>query len=357
MSLFRQSNNRIDHQYVEDRISAWIDGNLTPREQRALDQHLATCPDCQWRLDTIRQTVQWTRELPTIPVPRVFTIPVPAQYVPAPRRRWSFVPLLQGATALIALLLVFVVAGDVLLTGLLPAGAPQPALQQEQAAFSVDVTREVQLVETEVMLEVEKEVVVEAEMVVEKLVEQATPEPQPMPLPQAAQIVEEPAPTPAAEEQAGAAMAPPSPTAEGEPMAAMGVERQAKTAAEATSAEELVETTETEAPLEPAADAVATAAGQVPSTAEGAPGQVSEPTPTSLPTAPPPEATAVVVATIVTMDQQAAPPAPQQEQRPARALRQPVVGWVRIAELGLGIALILLVTITAMAMVHRRRIK
>ena len=380
MSLFRQSEDRIDHQYVEDRISAYIDGDLSPREQKVVDQHLVTCPACQWHLDTIRQTVQWTRELPTLPVPRVFTIPVPAQRVPAPRRRRSFVPLLQGATALIALLLVFTVAGDVLLTGTLPVGAPQPMLQQEQAAFSVDVTREVELVETEVVLEAEKEVVVEAEQVVEKVVEkvieQMTSEPLPTPLPPAAQPVEEPAaaaageeqaPAPAAEEPVAAAMVAPSATVGGEVMTTMGVERQARTADEATAealeAEAPPEpsteavTVEPEVPLEPATEALATATEPVLGMAEGAADQVSEPTPAPLPSAPAAEATAVAAATIVTMDQQPAPPVPQQEQRPARALRQPIVGWIRIAELGLGLALILLVTLTVMAMVRRRRVK
>ncbi len=135
----------IEHRYVEERLSAYLDGRLSSQEQRVVEHHLARCPACRWNLRTLRQTVQWTRELPTVPVPRAFTLPVAprARAVPRPRRSW--LPVLQGATALVALLLVVVVAGDLLLLGLLPASAPRPVAMPEQPAAAVQVTQEAAL--------------------------------------------------------------------------------------------------------------------------------------------------------------------------------------------------------------------
>lgn len=134
-----------EHRYVEERLSAYLDGRLSSQEQRVVEHHLARCPACRWNLRTLRQTVQWTRELPMVPVPRAFTLPVAprARAVPSPRRSW--LPVLQGATALVALLLVVVVAGDLLLLGLLPASAPRPVAVPEQPAAAVQVTEEVAL--------------------------------------------------------------------------------------------------------------------------------------------------------------------------------------------------------------------
>ena len=131
MARMPWSSRRTEHEYVDERLSAYLDGELAPQEREVVERHLAACPDCQWNLETLRQTVQWTRQLPTLPVPRVFTIPLPAQPQPAPRWRWSL-PLLQGATALVALLLVFVVAGDLLLGGALPL--PGAAVKEQPAA-------------------------------------------------------------------------------------------------------------------------------------------------------------------------------------------------------------------------------
>lgn len=130
-----------EHDYVEERLSAYLDGVLSAREQRIVDHHLARCPACRWNLRTLRQTVQWTRELSMVPVPRAFTLPTTVRARPAPRPRRSFLPLLQGATVLVALLLVFVVAGDVWLLGLLPASAPRPVAAPEQPAAQVEVSR------------------------------------------------------------------------------------------------------------------------------------------------------------------------------------------------------------------------
>ena len=143
MSWFKSARTT-EHGYFEERISAYLDGELAPREYEAVEHHLETCPECQWQLETLRQTTQWARELPTLTVPRVFTIPVAAEPEPSARRRWNFLPVLQGATALVALLLVFAVAGDLMLGGT-PAGrAPDTAYQQEVASIEMEPTKAVE---------------------------------------------------------------------------------------------------------------------------------------------------------------------------------------------------------------------
>jgi len=111
MRWFRKRNETTEHEYVEERLSAYLDGELSQKEWAVVDRHLAACQSCQWNLATLKQTIQWTREMPAVPVPRVFTIPASAAPARRPRRNWGFVPLLQGATAIVALLLFFVMAG------------------------------------------------------------------------------------------------------------------------------------------------------------------------------------------------------------------------------------------------------
>lgn len=140
MSRFKSAGTT-EHGYFEERLSAYLDGELTLREVEAVEQHLETCPDCQWNLETLGQTIRWTRELPTLTVPRVFTIPVSAEPERRTRRRWSFLPVLQGATALLAVLLVFAVAGDLMFGNLSTGSAPDIALQQEAAPLSMEPTQ------------------------------------------------------------------------------------------------------------------------------------------------------------------------------------------------------------------------
>jgi hypothetical protein len=130
-----------EHQYFEKQLSAYLDGELLPGERAAVEQHLAICPSCRWNLKTLRQTAQWTSELPMVRIPRTFTIPVPAQPAPA-ARKWRLVPVLQGATALVALLLFFVVAGDAMLTGFQPVSMLRPAPQVVAVTATMPVLEE-----------------------------------------------------------------------------------------------------------------------------------------------------------------------------------------------------------------------
>lgn len=167
-----KSARTTEHEYFEERLSAYLDGELAPDEHEAVKHHVVTCAACQWELETLGQTIQWTRELPAITVPRVFTIPVAAQPERLPRRRWNLLPVLQGATALIAVLLVFAVTGDLMFGSLRMGSAPE----QEAAPISTEVTQEVEAAaEAPAAVEApvaEPEVEVEAEkIVVETVVE------------------------------------------------------------------------------------------------------------------------------------------------------------------------------------------
>jgi anti-sigma factor RsiW len=135
MNWLRKKNRQTEHEYSEERLSAYVDGQLTSQERVILDRHLATCQDCRWNLRTLSQTVELTRGLMPVRVPRAFTIPAAAESyrtVRAPHPALGL-PLLRGATALVALLLVFAVAGDFLLGGLMLRPASQPVALMTQA--------------------------------------------------------------------------------------------------------------------------------------------------------------------------------------------------------------------------------
>ncbi len=331
MSWLRKKNEGIDHQYVTDRLSTYLDGELSPQERKAVHQHLDGCQACQWQLDTLRQTVQWTRELPTIPVPRVFTIPPLTQPVPvaAPRRRRSFVPLLQGATALLALLLVFVVASDVMLSSILPAAAPPAAGMPELAPAAVEVTQVVQVMEKALQLE--------SDVAVEETTSQAAP-------PTEGQRLEQVK----GERMEGADVLP-TPTPEGGRIVTQGTRSQMDKHTGAAG-----ETNASEAPSPSWAGATVTEREAILSQAPAA--DEVKPTLAVIPTVPPPEpATVVEPTTIVGIQEPTAVAFAAQAERPAGALRQPSVPWLRLAEFGLGTAFVLLATITIVATIRRRR--
>ena len=395
MSRFGKRIGETEHQYVTGRLSAYLDDELPPAERSAVERHLATCQSCQWDLATLQQSVQWTRELPTIPLPRAFTIPAPAQPRRAARRRWAFLPLLQGATALVALLLFFVVAGDVMFTGLLPSSAPRPLDQQEQAAPAVAATQVV-----EEALQVEAVVEKEAEVAVEKAVAEPPQAPEPASaMPTEGLLLEQPVAataTPvveatqavgggAQEEKEGemadetrAAELPPAPAAEGtrpQPSQPTRQLRLTRTLALSSTpgvtavitgavAVEVRPTlvAPTVAVVEPATAApveptLATAPTSAPEPAPGDAEKVveAEAGPTAIVSAPSPESPAVAEATTVARIEEPVRSAPaEQEQGGLLDLPVPAVAWLRVTEAVLATALVLLGVTTVVIMLLQR---
>ncbi len=154
MNWLRKKLDRTEDECCGEKLSAYIDRELAPEERVALERHLAECEDCRWNLETLRQTVEWSRDCAPVRVPRVFTIPVEMgapQAVRARRPAWGL-PLLQGATALVALLFVVVVAGDLFVGSTAPRSESQmvalqttAVMDQAAAVQEVEVTQLVQL--------------------------------------------------------------------------------------------------------------------------------------------------------------------------------------------------------------------
>ena len=114
-----KSNNRPlseGHDWVQQRLSAYLDGDLPADEQAQMQSHLSSCAACKQDLDTLRQTVTWLKQLPEQPLPRSFLLPA----TPVKSTGWSasgWLSLLFGsATAMAALLFIVVVSLDILQT-------------------------------------------------------------------------------------------------------------------------------------------------------------------------------------------------------------------------------------------------
>ncbi len=321
-----KSAGTTDHGFFEERLSAYLDGELTPGEHQSMEHHLETCSACQWDLETLEQTVQWTRDLPTLTVPRVFTIPVPPEPARSPRRRWNFLPVLQGATALIAVLLVFAVAGDLVLDPMGGSQAPNATYQRELASSDMEATQVVEKVveapaamEPELAETVVETVVLESEMVV-------TQTEAPMAL-----RVSPTEPVVGGEGLAPAAT-PRAPVAESAWKSGEEAEEEVKESVADAA------TPEPEAAVPPAEDAIAGG---------------GEPTLTLPVPSPAPSIAAPTVIAFAT--ELALAPEAGRDEAATEPSSGPGVNWLRVVQVSLGAVLVLLVAATIFFTIERRR--
>ena len=101
-----------------DRLSAYLDNQLSARERAELESRLAREPELRATLSDLQRTVRVLRLLPVVKPPRRFTL-TPAM-VGARARREPLFPALRLAAAFCAIVLAVVVAGDFATSGGLP---------------------------------------------------------------------------------------------------------------------------------------------------------------------------------------------------------------------------------------------
>src|SRR3989442_6262235 len=99
------SDPRIPTEPTLDELSAYFDHELDDDPRARVAEHVAGCPDCQARLDRLRQTAYAIRALPMETPTRTFTIPAK----PRESFRWAPVAGWIGGGAAAQVVLVFCV--------------------------------------------------------------------------------------------------------------------------------------------------------------------------------------------------------------------------------------------------------
>ncbi|MFN2270772.1 MAG: zf-HC2 domain-containing protein [Anaerolineae bacterium] len=124
----------------DELLSAYLDDQLDAGDRARLEAQLAIDPALRAELEALRHTVALVREMPSQPIPRNFILPQTVVSSPRtapavrPRRRW-LAPFLTAATAVVSLLFVAVLAGDLFFSGV--SGMTQLAapVSEERAAM------------------------------------------------------------------------------------------------------------------------------------------------------------------------------------------------------------------------------
>jgi len=139
--MFGRARKRRGNHIALELLSAYLDGQVTPQECAWVERHLRHCEACAYELETLRYTTRLLSAVPQVKVPHAFTLSeadVRRSMVHLRVRRLSL--YLQGATALVAALLLVVVVGDILLTP--PRlGPPQPWVIEKAVVETVVVEK------------------------------------------------------------------------------------------------------------------------------------------------------------------------------------------------------------------------
>ena len=145
-----------EHDRVHQSLSSYIDQEISSAEQARVEAHLSMCETCRHDLRTLRWTRGLLRETPPVQVPRSFVIREADITSPKPVRRRSWFAV-QWAATVVAALFVLVLAGDMLTGAWISRGGVQPAamLASEEQVESGPVVRK--MVEEEVATEVSTE--------------------------------------------------------------------------------------------------------------------------------------------------------------------------------------------------------
>jgi len=113
--MFGRTQKRKEKHIAPELLSTYLDKQVTPQERGRVEQHLRACAVCARELDTLRYTTDLLRATPRVSVPHAFTLSeADVGRTAARRRARRFSAYLQGATAVVATLLLIVAAGDVL---------------------------------------------------------------------------------------------------------------------------------------------------------------------------------------------------------------------------------------------------
>lgn len=122
----------------QEQLAAYMDGALTPAQQRVFEQELAQDAELRADLADLRQLQQQLRSLPQRRAPRQFTLD-PARYGRPQRQPLvQLYPALRVATAMTAVFFIISIVAGVFTMGggaMDTASAPAPvAMEQEEAA-------------------------------------------------------------------------------------------------------------------------------------------------------------------------------------------------------------------------------
>lgn len=110
----------------QERLNAYLDGELAPREERQFEQEMAQDAALRAEVEELRWTKTNVQRLPRVRAPRNFTLDPAVYGQTAPGPAWQAYPALRVATALTAFFFALAFVMDLLT----PAGAlDQPALR------------------------------------------------------------------------------------------------------------------------------------------------------------------------------------------------------------------------------------
>ena len=88
--------------WTQERIEAYIDGELTPVEQGRLEAHAATCAACAAELEDARRLVGALHTLPSLTCPNAVSQALQTRVRQTRRRRWGWAYAAAAVLALIA---------------------------------------------------------------------------------------------------------------------------------------------------------------------------------------------------------------------------------------------------------------
>jgi len=118
------------HAWVEERLSDYVDGQLTASERAQTEQHLRDCAGCRTSLESLRWSMSLIKQAPAPKLPRSFVLPVPEKRAPA----FGFVALRFATVAATLLLFALIATEFVTQFGGAPLSAPAPAQVMREAA-------------------------------------------------------------------------------------------------------------------------------------------------------------------------------------------------------------------------------
>jgi hypothetical protein len=109
---FLRNLTKSNEERQQETLSAYLDNGLTPEERVAFEEQLEVDPALLASLDQQRLVKQNLTELPSMRAPRNFTLD-PALYGrPTPKAFFSLYPVLRTATAVAAVVLIFLFSLD-----------------------------------------------------------------------------------------------------------------------------------------------------------------------------------------------------------------------------------------------------